>query len=95
MMAFGQAHNIGGLPSPDTSLMMPGDCCGGGRIVHGELDDVTVSQALDYVLETFPGFWLYENCQAPSGARTVFFGFNINLPASVYTRKTVPSLENK
>ena len=27
-----------------------------------ELDDATVSQTLDYVLRTFTGFWVYENC---------------------------------
>jgi len=95
VMTFGKAHNIGGLPSPDKMHILPGDCCGGGRIVHGELDDVTVSQALDYVLQTFPGFWLYENCNDQEGGREVFFGFFINLPASAYARKTVPSIERK
>jgi hypothetical protein len=95
VLAFGKAHKIEGLPYPDKMLMMPGNCCGGGRIVHGELDDVTVSQALDYVLQTFPGFWLYENCQNPAGGRKVFFNFYTNFPANVYTRKTVPSTENK
>jgi hypothetical protein len=95
VVAFGKAHSIEGLPSPDKGLIMPGDCCGSGRIVHGELNDVTVSQALDYVLQTFPGFWLYENCAGSEGERTVFFNFYSILPASVYTRKTVPSSENK
>jgi len=95
VMAFGKAHNIGGLPSPDKGLVLPGNCCGSGRIVTGELDDVTVSQGLDYVLKTFPGFWLYENCRDSEGGRTVFFNFYPNLPASVYTRKRVPPLENK
>jgi hypothetical protein len=95
VVAFGKAHSIEGLPSPDKELIMPGDCCGGGRIVHEELDDVTVSQGLDYILLTFPGFWLYENCPGPEGVRTVYFTFYPNLPASAYTRKTVPSWENK
>lgn len=51
--AFKKAHNIG--PIAD-GFMLPGNCCGGGRVIHGELDDVTVSQALDYVLQTFPDF---------------------------------------
>jgi hypothetical protein len=95
VMAFGKAHNIEGLPSPDKGFMFPGDCCGGGRIVSGELDDVTVAQALDYVLQTFPGFWLYENCRASERGRTVSFNFYPSLSASVYTRNRVPSLENK
>jgi hypothetical protein len=93
--AFGKAHNIEGLPYPDKAHILPGNCCGGGRIMHGELDDVTVSQALDYVLQTFPGFWLYENCQSSEGSRKVFFNFYPTLPASVYTRKTVPTMEKK
>lgn len=53
--AFRKANNIG--PFADL-FMLPGNCCSGGRVIHGELDDVTVSQALDYVLQTFPGFWI-------------------------------------
>jgi hypothetical protein len=30
--------------------------------ISGSLDDVTLSQALDRVLETFPGIWVYQNC---------------------------------
>jgi hypothetical protein len=75
VVAFGKAHNIRGLPSPDKRIMMPGDCCGPGRIVHGELDDITVSQALDYVLQTFPGYWVYENCVTKEGERSVYFNF--------------------
>ena len=76
VVAFGKANNIRGLPLPDKAIMMPGDCCGGGRVVHGELDDITVSQALDYVLQTFPGYWVYENCVTKAGARSVYFNFD-------------------
>jgi hypothetical protein len=68
--AFRKAHNIG--PFADGS-MLPGNCCGGGRVMHGEFDDVTVSQALDYVLQTFPGPWIYENCVSEEGERSVYF----------------------
>ena len=30
--------------------------------ISGTLDNITLSEALDYVLKTFPGIWLYENC---------------------------------
>ena len=76
VVAFGKEHNISGLPSPDKGIVMPGDCCGGGRVVQGELDDVTVSQALDYVLQTFPGYWIYENCVSKDGERSVYFNFD-------------------
>ena len=55
---------------------------GGGQLppesahISGSLDDVTLSQALDRVLETFPGIWVYQNC-SPNGqrARAVYFRF--------------------
>jgi hypothetical protein len=68
--AFREGHNIG--PFAD-AFALPGNCCGGGRVMHGELDDVTVSQALDYVLRTFPGLWIYENCVSEKGERSVYF----------------------
>jgi hypothetical protein len=46
----------------------------------GELDDVTVSQALDYVLRIFPGYWIYGNCTNKEGGREVFFRFTVNPP---------------
>jgi len=49
--------------------------------VPGELNDVTVAQALDYILQTFPGFWFYQNCHDPEGRRTVSIGFLNNIKA--------------
>lgn len=51
-----------------------------GPSVPGELNDVTVKQALDYVLQTVPGFWYYENCHDPIGRRMISVGFIPNLP---------------
>lgn len=44
--------------------------------VSGELNNVTLSEALDYMLKTFPGLWVYENCPG-SGKdnRVVVFAF--------------------
>jgi len=95
VLAYGKAHNIEGLPYSDTRIFLPGNCCGGGQVVHGELVNVTVSQALDYVLQTFPGFWLYENCQHSAGGRKVFFNFFETLPASAYVRKNASTMEKK
>jgi hypothetical protein len=58
---------------------MPGQIAVHGPSVPGELNDVTVAQALDYVLETFPGFWTYQNCHDPEGRRTIFIDFRENL----------------
>jgi hypothetical protein len=43
--------------------------------VPGELNDVTLAQALDYILKAFPGYWVYENCTTPEGRRSVNFEF--------------------
>lgn len=72
VMAFRKAHDIGGWDGGS----VPGDCCGGGRVVHGELEDVTVSEALDYILKTFPGFWIYEDCVTKEKTRSVYINFH-------------------
>jgi hypothetical protein len=59
---------------------MPGQIVMYGPSVPGELNDVTVAQALDHVLKTFPGFWTYQNCHDPEGRRTIFVGFRATLP---------------
>jgi hypothetical protein len=44
--------------------------------VSGELNNVTLSQALDYMLKTFPGLWVYENCPGSGNdKRVVVFAF--------------------
>ena len=43
--------------------------------IPGELYDVTLSEALDSVLRTFPGYWVYENCTTPEDTRSVNFRF--------------------
>lgn len=41
--------------------------------ISGDLYYVTVSEALDYILKTYPGFWAYEECKGENGSRKVFF----------------------
>jgi hypothetical protein len=41
--------------------------------ISGELNDVTLADALDYVLKSFPGFWLYQDCETPDQQRVVYF----------------------
>lgn len=59
------------------SLISPHRPGGSGiKRMYGELDNVTVSQALNYVLKIFPGFWVYENCPAEDGSsRAVYVAF--------------------
>lgn len=51
--------------------------------ISGDLDNATVSEVLDYILKTYPGFWTYENCKGYNGERTVLFGFFPRVPPSV------------
>ena len=71
VQAFERAHNIEatGFRAPENALNseLP--------TISGELNDVTVSQAFDYILKTFPGFWVYENCAFEDGSRSVHFWF--------------------
>jgi hypothetical protein len=69
--AFRKAHGIG--PNAD-SFIGPGDAAS-GKVLYGHLKDVTVLQALDYILQTFPGFWIYENCMSAEGERSVRLHF--------------------
>lgn len=39
-----------------------------------ELENVTVFEALDYILKTFPGLWIYQDCESANGRRMVLFG---------------------
>jgi len=52
--------------------------------VSGELTDVRLADALDYILKTFPGFWLYQDCKAPDGQRVVYFGL-FPVPGKIWT----------
>jgi hypothetical protein len=78
--AFRKSHNIGPFSS---RWLGPGDSASKPRVI-GDLYNVTLSEALDYIAQTFPGFWIYENCanQEHSG-RNVFFAFFETAPPSV------------
>jgi hypothetical protein len=39
--------------------------------VSGELNDVTLAQALDYMLKTFRGLWIYEECPGTIGSKRI------------------------
>lgn len=83
VIAFRREHNIG----PPANV---GDISGYSIESYShskpkfqrDLHDVTVRQALDYVLLAFHGFWLYENCKDPGGGRIVFFAFFENEPGA-------------
>jgi hypothetical protein len=80
VLAFMKTHEIRGPFGPFDN------CSGSGGVVpghagawppesphiSGSLDNVTLSEALDYVLKTFPGIWIYESCP-PGGKRNRVF----------------------
>jgi hypothetical protein len=60
--AFEQAGGSRQIPSPKSPRLAD------------TLTNVTLSQALDNVLQTFPGLWIYEECPSRDGNRIVDFG---------------------
>ena len=68
-------HKIGPFPDGWTGSQGPHR-----HQVSGDLYNVTVKQALDCILQTFPGFWIYQNCKTPGEGsdRYVHFGFYEN-----------------
>jgi hypothetical protein len=84
VLAFMRAHGIRGLFGPFDNCPGTGRAVTGNAAkwpldsphVSGTLDNVSLSEALDYVLKTFPGIWIYESC--PHGEkknRFVYFRF--------------------
>ncbi len=73
LVAFEEEHQI----KDKDSLRSDGEILSWskGPEVTGEFNDVTVSQALDYVLKTFPGYWVYEDASCETGGREVRFRF--------------------
>jgi hypothetical protein len=47
-----------------------------GRHLSGTLSDVTVSQVLDRIVQTFPAVWIYEECVKGQGQRRVEISFH-------------------
>jgi hypothetical protein len=85
VLAFMKAHDIRGPYGPFDDCsghveVIPGNLFGAwppeSPHVSGSLDSVTLSEALDYVLKTFPGIWIYETCpQRGKKNRVVYFRF--------------------
>jgi len=76
-----KAHDIG--PPSDFESITGGRSEPSPKLPHisGNLDNVTLSEALDRVLQTFPGLWIYENCPSKKRTRAVFFMFFQDTPA--------------
>jgi len=84
VISFRREHNIGPANDWDPVRSFPSDAFAINKpTVSGDLYDVTVRRALDYVLQTFPGFWVYENCKSTGGGRVVYIAFFENAPNAV------------
>jgi hypothetical protein len=77
---FKAAHNIG---SPSEAVNLPhAPFTRESPHIMGGLDNVTLSQALDHLLQVFPGLWIYENCPGTeSSKRMVLFSYFADGPA--------------
>jgi len=80
VQSFIQTHGIGqpfniytahlyALPGLGNASPRPG-----APSISGELSDISLAHALDYILKTFPGFWLYQDCESFEGQRVLHFG---------------------
>jgi hypothetical protein len=75
VLDFAKAHDIQipfvGAPGGQPAGQIPV-----GPRLSGSMDNLTVSQALDRLVKTFQGVWVYENCPAGDGkGRVVAFRF--------------------
>lgn len=68
------------IEPPDQDGGAPNDVGPGQAALSGELHDVKLSEALDYVLDIYPGFWVYESCRSDAGQRLAYFYFFGNAP---------------
>jgi hypothetical protein len=81
--AFVKAADIGVPPSTALSLAFSPR----SQRIAGDLHEVTFSQALDYMLETFPGLVTYQNCPSQKNKRAVVFEiFSSGAPAGKSNR---------
>ena len=87
VIAFRREHNVGPEADWGPGISYPSDAFAVDKpSVHGEFYEITVRKALDYVLRTFPGFWVYENCQDRGLGRRVVMGFIENVPDSILSQ---------
>jgi hypothetical protein len=62
LAAFIKAHEIEIMATDSGISGGAGQLPPDSAHISGSLDNVTLSEALDRVLETFPGIWVYQNC---------------------------------
>ena len=73
--AFMQSHHIRFLFSASAVIAPTSPPVPDVPHISGVLENTTLSDALDYVLRTFPGVWVYENCPAGNGESRIYLRF--------------------
>lgn len=58
--------------------------------LSGELNNVTLAQALDYMLKTFRGLWIYEECRGAKGSEWCTFSSTAPNDQTVVLTAAVP-----
>jgi hypothetical protein len=82
---FSAEHNIG--PRGGAGMSSHPPLSPDSPHISGTLDKVTLSQALDYLLHTFPGLWVYKDCPATDRSKRRFvFSFYGNGPGWKYRK---------
>jgi hypothetical protein len=79
VQAFLKSYSIGIEPPFETAIVGSQGPPTGPHIAGG-LDNVTVSEAFDYVLRTFPGLWAIEYCPSDRHKHAVAFTFYQRYP---------------
>jgi hypothetical protein len=75
VVAFMEGHDMDLAVHPQGPLVNQ-PFLDGSRHLKESLNDVTLSHALDHVLKTFPGIWVYEECPSSDGkSQSVFLLF--------------------
>jgi hypothetical protein len=77
VITFMQNHHVQFEPSTGTIGIAPGKNL---PQLKGRMENVSVSQLLDRILQTFPGLWIYKECVQDNGERFVDFEFQFAPP---------------
>jgi hypothetical protein len=72
--AFMKTHGLE-LPTGEGATGNSGKWPPSSPHISGAMDDLTLSEALDRVLTTFPGLWVYWNCSQSDHPTHVYFRF--------------------
>ncbi len=83
---FMKGRNIGPI-AENVFEAVPEETGGPGKKqLPGDLREVTVAEALDYVVQSYSGIWIYESCPTNPTGQSVFFSFVDTSPPHTVAR---------